>query len=1089
MLFKSDFNCQTQDCSPDVNCLKCGLYKNKRHPKQSYTGEGKLNCLIVAESPGCISGDSFIEVAFRDKSKYPNGIPIKELVGTSGFYVYSFDVKTNKIVLGRVKRVWKTGRKLTYRVKYNWWFNKKESNILKSNELRVTSNHPFLLKPILHNDPFKGLNTNTKPEYVSINSGLSVGHSLLPFYRYPLKYAHIKSLEKKAFRESRFLLEKKIRRKLTKKEQVHLKLNNLWVLNKFKNKFPNVELPSPGNHKVVSIEKHLFEDVYDMEVEIYHNFATNGIFIHNSDEDAIGKQLVGDVGKWFRRKLAGFDLSLDRDFWKMNSVSCRPTDGRGNNRKPTPQEIQYCKARVISTINELKPKFIWLMGNTAIESFYSEHFDTKLATIGKWRRRCIPDPTYNAYIIPLWHPSYVSRNEKDLNMQSVYINDLQVALEQLENKPITPLELKIFTTTNFEQAMEWLTAIRTMQPELLYFDYETNCLKPQLTGSKVATISCACNGEAFSFPYEYPNSFTKTEKTYIREAWCELLSNPAIGKAAHNCQFENNWSCVHFTEPKNWVWDTQLAAHILDNRRGIYGLKFQSYVKLGILPYDKEIEPYLKADGKNQFNDIDKAPLDKLLTYNAMDSFCGLNLRKIQVKEFLADRKKSGRLYEANQFFLEGAVALADMERTGLRTDQPYFKQIKRKIEADNEELKKKILVDPYAVKFRKSTGRPLSIKSNVGADDLRYLLENVLRVPIEKVTATELTSTDSEVLTRLTNKYPIIKNIVDLRSGVQLLKTYVMGYIDWAIDGYVYPNIGLQRPTSFRSSAQNPNIQNVPRRLEHIKKLIRQGIKPRPGRQLGETDFSGIEVAVGCCYHKDPVMIKYLVEGGDMHRDAAVDIWLLPPEEIEKKIRFFSKNQWVFPQFYGSVFVNCARGLWENCIDLPTTSGEPLREHMRVKGIKTLDEFTEHTKDCEQTLWRRFRVYKRWKDNQETIFQKQGFIETYFGFKFTDYMKYNELSNLPIQGTAFHILLWTYIRVNQKRREEEWRTKIPAEVHDSMMFDFAPKEVNHILKAVKHIAEVETRKHFEWINIPIKIEAELAPVGASWYDIKPYEV
>jgi hypothetical protein len=91
-------------------------------------------------------------------------------------------------------------------------------------------------------------------------------------------------------------------------------------------------------------------------------------------------------------------------------------------------------------------------------------------------------------------------------------------------------------------------------------------------------------------------------------------------------------------------------------------------------------------------------------------------------------------------------------------------------------------------------------------------------------------------------------------------------------------------------------------------------------------------------------------------------------------------------------------------------------------------------------------------------------------------------------KNTAFHILLWTYIQINKIRREEGWRTKIPAEVHDSMMFDFHPKEVAHVIKTGKHIAEVETRKAFEWINIPIKIETELAPVGGSWNDLKPYE-
>jgi DNA polymerase len=87
------------------------------------------------------------------------------------------------------------------------------------------------------------------------------------------------------------------------------------------------------------------------------------------DEDNLGRQLVGKIGQWFRKKLAAFDLSLDDDFYKTNSVCCRPTDPKGNNRKPTPQEIQYCRPRIEALIKKLKPEHIWLMGGVAIESF------------------------------------------------------------------------------------------------------------------------------------------------------------------------------------------------------------------------------------------------------------------------------------------------------------------------------------------------------------------------------------------------------------------------------------------------------------------------------------------------------------------------------------------------------------------------------------------------------------------------------------------------------------------------------------------------------------------------------------------------
>jgi DNA polymerase I len=460
-------------------------------------------------------------------------------------------------------------------------------------------------------------------------------------------------------------------------------------------------------------------------------------------------------------------------------------------------------------------------------------------------------------------------------------------------------------------------------------------------------------------------------------------------------------------------------------------------------------------------------------------------LKLNQMQQF---REIGGNLYKAYRFFFNGAVALSDMERAGIRVNVDYFKKTSAKLTTDLEEAKKKILTDPAAVKFKKTFSRPLKIKKNVSTEDLRLLITDILHEKIDKVTATELESTDAEVLDKL-KKHSIIKNILSMRKLEKLHNTYIKGYIQWSIDGYVYPSIGLQGPTSYRSAARDPNIQNVIKRDPEAKEMVRRGIIARPGRQLGECDFSSIEVATGCFYHKDPKMIHYLTVGGDMHHDAAKDLWMLPDSEITKKtIRFYSKNQWVFPQFYGSTWRNCSKNLWETCIDLTTTSGVKLRDHMRSKGIKSFREFEEHLQDCERILWQRFKVYKAWKEKVNKEFCDNGYLESYMGFRYTDFMGFNECTNWWIQGNAFHLLLWTYINVNNKRKEEGWATKIPAEIHDSMLFDFHPKEVPHIIKTVKHIAEVETMAEFSWINVPVKIEAEIAPVGGSWNDLEEYK-
>ena len=151
-------------------------------------------------------------------------MPIKELVGKENFYVYSYDIKKNKLVLGKVKKVWCTGTKPVYKVDYEWRFSPDEKI---TDSIKVTSNHPFLLRPRSNKDPFNGINRNLVVDYLSIDDGLTVGHSLMPFCQTPIKEGY-NFISTKGFKEkeSRFLLEKKLHRKLKSKEQCHHKNEN-----------------------------------------------------------------------------------------------------------------------------------------------------------------------------------------------------------------------------------------------------------------------------------------------------------------------------------------------------------------------------------------------------------------------------------------------------------------------------------------------------------------------------------------------------------------------------------------------------------------------------------------------------------------------------------------------------------------------------------------------------------------------------------------------------------------------------------------------------------------------------------------------
>ncbi len=117
----------------------------------------------------------------------------------------------------------------------------------------------------------------------------------------------------------------------------------------------------------------------------------------------------------------------------------------------------------------------------------------------------------------------------------------------------------------------------------------------------------------------------------------KILKDPQIKKIASNLKFEESWDrfklmikCI------GWIFDTMLAAHVLDNRRGITSLKFQAYIRYGLADYDSHLTSFIESDeeeGANTFNTIHKADLDDVLSYCGVDSMLEFRLAMDQMKE------------------------------------------------------------------------------------------------------------------------------------------------------------------------------------------------------------------------------------------------------------------------------------------------------------------------------------------------------------------------------------------------------------------------------------------------------------------------
>lgn len=353
------------------------------------------------------------------------------------------------------------------------------------------------------------------------------------------------------------------------------------------------------------------------------------------EEDRVGRQLVGEAGMTTKARMRQFDVELDDDCWKINAVNCRPTTKDGKNRPPTSKEVECCRPMVLKTICDLKPKLILLFGEKAVESvigYRMKEKDEHSLTIGRWVNWSIPDQYEKCWIGINYHPSYVNRANGTTNgtaISNIFDQYLSSALK-LAYKPFVDYgdEFTKIKRVGEDEAVRYLKTIDSWKDRAFSFDYETTGIKPHADGHRIVACSIGTS-ENYAF------SFMVSER--IKKYLKKVLENERLKKIAHNMKFENMWSkYILGAEVKGWILDTMLMAHVLDNRKHITGLKFQTYVQFGTIDYDSHISKQLglKKEGGNSFNNIDKISQQEMLLYNGLDSMFTYRLAEVQARKY-----------------------------------------------------------------------------------------------------------------------------------------------------------------------------------------------------------------------------------------------------------------------------------------------------------------------------------------------------------------------------------------------------------------------------------------------------------------------
>lgn len=612
---------------------------------------------------------------------------------------------------------------------------------------------------------------------------------------------------------------------------------------------------------------------------------------------------------------------------------------------------------------------------------------------------------------------------------------------------------------------------RIKKDDIIVIDIETTGLKPHRKGHRIVCIGITRDKETVVF-----NSYPK--KLH------EILQDKEIKKIAHNLPFEANWIKVIWGYwVQNWYWDTMICNHILNNVASS-GLKKIVKEKYNVEDYDFKVKKYLEAETSNDFNRIDELPIEDVMEYCGYDTYFTNKIYLDQIKEI----KNDDHISKGFDFFMKAIQHFAFIQNNGIVFDLNQYKknysELTLKIKKLNNEIQNsnevKLLENSDNFNFNSTK-------------QLRNLFFEIMKKDSIKKTIKNFESVDEEVLNKMNTSFT--KNILEHRHLSKIRDTYLKQFRKESveIDGnyYIFPFFGLTIPATYRGSSYNPNFQNIPIRDELAKRMTRGTLVPRKGRCLLEIDFKGMEVAIGCCVHKDKNMIAYVKDKkNNMHTDTSALIFMKDKVEIDKKERFIAKNGFVFPSFYGStsrmyniILKNQRYGeITFNIWEMLTIE---MKEHFKKKGIKNIFQFQKHIEKIEEYFWGDlFYGYQQWKFDNWKEYKEMGYIDLITGFRCTGKMGFNQANNFKIQGPAFHVMLWCLIQINEFLIQNNMKSMIIGQVHDSIIFDIDPLELEILSKIIKDICTKKVRQYFKWIIVPLQIEAEMTNVNESW-DLK----
>ena len=415
------------------------------------------------------------------------------------------------------------------------------------------------------------------------------------------------------------------------------------------------------------------------------------------------------------------------------------------------------------------------------------------------------------------------------------------------------------------------------------------------------------------------------------------------------------------------------------------------------------------------------------------------------MEENLKESNMDGLLYHVEMPLVE---VLADMEYEGVKVDKEKLNELGSQF----KEIIKKLESEIYEI-----SGEEFNINS---PKQLGVILFEKLGLPVIKKTKTGY-STNAEVLDKLKDQSPIIDKIIEYRQIVKLNSTYVEGLLSIInpIDGRIHSSFNQTITTTGRISSTEPNLQNIPVKLE-MGRNIRKVFISDKGCKLVDADYSQVELRVLAHMSQDETMIDAFKHNEDIHTKTASQVFNVSMDEVTSKQRSDAKAV-----NFGIVYGKSDFGLSED-LNIP---------------VKQAKEYIEN-------YFNKYNKIKEFMDNIIEDASSNGYVTTILNrrryipeIKSSNFMLRNAgkraAMNAPIQGSAADIIKIAMINVYKKLEENNLKSKLILQVHDELIVEAVDSEIDIVKKIVKD--EMENA-----VCLDVNLDVDLN-IGDSWYDTK----